>query len=89
MSLKNTLWEEIKRTGYLALDDIESLCHQEGYKQSNAERRLRELRGLVEPIYNPKHTAIIAYKPLQAQICHVERFIDEKQRIKTDSIIQY
>lgn len=49
MSLKNTLLFAIKADGEIGLDDLERLS--DGYKLSNAERRLRELtaEGLIEP----------------------------------------
>ncbi len=61
MSLKNNLQQLILERGMVTLKEIEDYCHKVRYKLSNAERRLRELRGIVEPIYNDKKTAIIAY----------------------------
>lgn len=52
----------ILERGVVTLKDIEDYCHRVHYKTSNAERRLRELRGFVEPVYNDRKTAIIAYK---------------------------
>lgn len=49
MSLKTSLLFAIKNDGEIGLEDIEKIS--EGYKLSNAERRLRELtaEGLIEP----------------------------------------
>lgn len=62
MSLKIQLKNIILERGVVTLKEIEDYCHKAQYKLSNAERRLRELRGIVEPIYNDKKTAIVAYK---------------------------
>lgn len=66
MSLKTQLKQIILERGVVTLKEIEDYCHKAQYKLSNAERRLRELRGIVEPIYNEKKTAIIAYKKHEA-----------------------
>ena len=50
MSLKNLLLFAIKQQGEIGLEEVERIA--EGYKLSNAERRLRELsnEGLIQPI---------------------------------------
>jgi hypothetical protein len=62
MSLKTILFETLKSSGTLNLNDIEAICHLNNKKISNGERRLRELmaKDLVEPVM--KNGAIIAYK---------------------------
>lgn len=62
MSLKKDLKDMILERGAVTLKDIEDYCHRVHYKLSNAERRLRELRGQIEPVYNDRKTAIIGYK---------------------------
>lgn|SRR3990167_11319672 len=64
MSLKSILTQIIKERGSVTLIELEGLCHKLGYKLSNAERRLRESRGEIQPIYNEKQTAIIGYRYL-------------------------
>ena len=65
MSLKSSLQQIIKdRNGEVfTLKELEDYCHKAGFKISNAERRLRESPE-VEPVYNQKHTAIVAYKAI-------------------------
>lgn len=67
MSLKTNLKQIILERGVVTLKEIEDYCHKARYKTSNAERRLRELRGVIEPIYNDKKTAIIAYRPIRVE----------------------
>mgnify|MGYP001593254149 CR=1 FL=1 len=64
MSLKSSLHQIIKdRRGEIyTLKELEEYCHKAGYKLSNAERRLREMRSEFQRVYNKKHTAIIGYK---------------------------
>ncbi len=64
MSLKSSLNQIIKdRRGEIyTLKELEEYCHKARYKLSNAERRLREMRGEFQPVYNEKKTAIIGYK---------------------------
>jgi len=41
MSLKAKLHNTLKTRGYLSLQEVHEIAHQEGKKESNAERRLR------------------------------------------------
>jgi hypothetical protein len=62
-SLKQLLYQEIKSRESLTLNEVESICHLNSYKTSNAERRLRELmaNGSIIPIKNIKG-AITGYR---------------------------
>ncbi len=64
MSLKSTIQYYLEKNKYLSLQELESLCKSEGYKLSNAERRLRELMAVTPSIKSVKNSAgaIIAYK---------------------------
>ncbi len=67
MSLKNLLLFAIKQEGEIGLDEVERIA--EGYKLSNAERRLRELsnEGLIQPIMAESKSGtryISAYKSI-------------------------
>jgi hypothetical protein len=64
MSLKNKIQYYLEKNKYISLQELENLCHSEGYKLSNAERRLRELMSVspnIKPVKNSAG-AIIAYK---------------------------
>jgi len=83
MSLKQILYQEIKSRGNLTLNQIEAICHDHGYKISNAERRLRELMatGSISPIKNSKG-AIIGYcKALQGDLKPVKPETDIKYQM--------
>ena len=58
MSLKEELYSAIKRyEGQVySFQQVESICKYNGYKVSNAERRLRELcaDGDIEPVFHEK-----------------------------------
>lgn len=41
-SLRQQLNNEIKRKGYLSYEEMVKICLEEGYRISNAERRLRK-----------------------------------------------
>ena len=62
MSLKQTLFNEIKLKGLITLKDVYDICDTNGYKHDNSSRRLRELmaNGSISPIKNSKK-AIIGY----------------------------
>lgn len=53
MSLKNQLYNLIKTKSVASLSELHELAHLNGRKESNAERRLRELtqEGLISPIF--------------------------------------
>jgi hypothetical protein len=61
MSLKAILENKIKEVGQMGIDETYQITEDNGYRQSNAERRLRESKNL-EPIFNDKHKYIVAYK---------------------------
>ncbi len=77
-SLKQLLFQEIKSRGSLTLNEVEKICHDNGYKTSNAERRLRELmaNGSISPIKNSKG-AIIGYTP-EPQNCPLSPVTEQK-----------
>ena len=64
-SLKSQLFEAIKSVypRVYHLETVEALAHEEGYKISNAERRLRELMkaGAIESVRSQKG-AIVGYR---------------------------
>lgn len=86
MSLKETLKNKIKTEGSLSLDEIYQICRDCGYKQSNAERRLRELTnsGEVAPIYNDSNKYIKGYKRVEKK---EQRFLFQP-RFLTESEIK-
>ena len=62
MSLISKLNEAIKLNGYMSLDEIYKLTEELGFKQSNAERRLRKSESpFVNSVKNAKHY-IVGYK---------------------------
>lgn len=68
-SLKQILLDVIQDEGELSTYQMETIAHQNNYKVSNAERRLRELinEGKILPKRNEKR-AIIGYKKAQSNI---------------------
>lgn len=61
MSLRQILNDEIKNCGYVTIDRINQITSDLGYKQSNAERRLRKSESpSVEAVFNKNH--IVGYK---------------------------
>ncbi len=59
MGLKTILYKEFIRTGYLSINDFNSICDRNFKKRSNGERRMRELH--VERDLNA-HGAIVGYR---------------------------
>lgn len=49
MSLREILHNEIKDKGELTIAEVYAICTEQHKKQSNAERRLREMKD-IEPI---------------------------------------
>lgn len=80
MSLKQLLYQEIKSRGSLTLNEVEKICHDNQYKTSNAERRLRELmaNGSISPIKSNRG-AIIGYSIApQATQCVLSPVTEQK-----------
>lgn len=68
MSLKSNLNQIIRdrNGGVVSIDEIAAYCKKASYKLSNAERRLRRSDSPdIEPVYNPKKTAIVGYRARQ------------------------
>ena len=63
-SLKKELYECIKRNEYAGLNILLHIAKSMNKKESNAERRLRELRnaGIIEKYYDESGKAVIGYK---------------------------
>lgn len=62
MSLKSKLKQYLQLNGSLTLNELDTLCRREGYKMSNAERRLRELTSEIGLTHVMKNGAIIRYE---------------------------
>lgn len=63
MSLHQILMDTIKEKGQITIAEVYDICAVNGYKQSNAERRLRKSEShLIEPIWNETHKYIAGYK---------------------------
>jgi len=55
MSLKSELNNLIREKGQVSIQEVYSYCYEHGYKQSNAERRLRQSESPdIQPIYSDK-----------------------------------
>ena len=89
MSLKVELNNLVNSQQITTLQKIYTVCDNGGYKYSNAERRLRELvhDGLVIEVYNPNHSAIIAYRPHESQWIKEMREIREKAMKKREVVV--
>ena len=48
-SLREVLYNRIRDTGYISINEVEQIAKEYGAKQSNAERRLREMMDLENP----------------------------------------
>ena len=60
--LKQLLNEQLKQKGYLSLNEVHKIAKELKYKESNAERRLRQSESPnAEPMFDEKHH-IIGYK---------------------------
>jgi hypothetical protein len=59
MSLKELLYKELQKKGYLSIDQFNYICDQAHKKRSNGERRMRELH--LETERNSKG-AIVGYR---------------------------
>ena len=65
MGLKQSLWNEIIRRGFLSLDDVHNIARSMKKKESNAERRLRPSESpMIETVYNERDM-VIGYRPKQ------------------------
>jgi|GEM_PF-2669639 len=55
-SLKKILYRELELRNEISFSEVEKIAKENGYKISNAERRMRELmeKGSVEPILTEK-----------------------------------
>lgn len=60
-SLKNSLFNFVKGRGYMTRQEMFGICADLGHAQSNGERRMRELRDLIEEVKNEKGR-ITAYR---------------------------
>ena len=80
MSLKAILENKIKEVGQMGMDEAYQITEDNGYRQSNAERRLRESKNL-EPIFNDKHKYIVAYKWTGKEMGSPKIFEDKRQII--------
>lgn len=68
MSLKSQLLELAKRrNGFINVGEFERYAMDNGFKSSNASRRLRELakEGILEVRYNERHCVEYRYKPME------------------------
>jgi hypothetical protein len=81
MSLKKILNDKIKEVGQMGIDEIYQLAEDNSYRQSNAERRLRESVNL-EPVFDEKHKYIVAYKWIGEQIIRPQIYEDKQLNIK-------
>jgi hypothetical protein len=79
MSLKKVLNERIRKEGYLSIEEIYQICEDLHYKQSNAERRLRE-SPRVEAVYDDKRKYIKGYKV-------ISRPIEDIPKIKVQEVL--
>jgi hypothetical protein len=63
MSLKSTLHEEIRKTGYMPIERVYDICAELHYKTSNAERRLRQSESpMIAPVMSENGKYIKGYK---------------------------
>ena len=79
ISLKKILISEIQRRGMMTIDELEQLCKDAGYKISNYERRLRESRTLVEPVFSKK--AIVGYRYIGKEPQKIEVYFQRQQSL--------
>jgi hypothetical protein len=81
MSLKKILNDKIQQAGQMGIDEIYQLAEDNSYRQSNAERRLRESPNL-KPVFDEKHKYIVAYKWIGESIESPEIYQDNQQTFK-------
>lgn len=62
----------------MGITEIYQITEDNGYRQSNAERRLRESQNL-EPVFDDKHKYIVAYKWTGKQMGSPEVYEDKRQ----------
>jgi hypothetical protein len=79
MSLKLTLYEEIKSRGRISIDEMYKICDREKRKHDNGTRRLRDLMkaNLIDKIVD-EDRAIIAYVVKKKEIQPIYQKEDKK-----------
>lgn len=88
MSLRNRInnyledWYQVDQNKFVNGGEIEKLAQDNGYKASNASRRLRELEneGRIEKRYNSKGTVEYRHKPVMVTYAPGYLEIKEQQR---------
>ena len=81
MSLKALLQSEIKRRGYLSIQELEDFARRENKKLSNAERRLRPSESpMIEKVMDERNHHIIGYRYKQSKVLQEVREILKKHR---------
>jgi hypothetical protein len=79
MSLKQILNDKIRQAGTLSVDEIELIAKDNGYKISNAERRLRESPNVLALKTDKGH--IKAYAWTGEEIKSPKIFEDKRQSL--------